>query len=282
MQRLVKTLVLLGGLAGAVFGQKAPAAAILTDKESLRGHIAMAVEIDMASIPGADLRPEIENKLQQGGITILRATADPRTYPILRIGIDGATIQRLQQLNYHIVLEFIQLFSSADGKYMQAASWSSHQSGFTPWTNAFSSAQPALAEIERDVMSALNGFLQSWGEANGRLRPQAAPVAACSGLFNGTWQGTYSCNGGSSGGQTVWVIREVRPGVAEVQEQWTHFITGRNNYTGTIADNSLDVKTRDMGGYEVKLSLSADNATLRGKYFGHPNYCETVTLRKTR
>jgi hypothetical protein len=281
MIRRLKALFLLFGLAEIGFCQRPQTAAIVADKDTLRGHAAMAVAIDTTTNPSADLRPDIESRLRAGGITVLRQTPDPLTYPLLRVSIGGVTVQRVQQLNYHITLEFIQLFPSGDGTYLKATTWSSNHYGLTPWTGAFSAPQ-AETEIERDLMSLIGGFVDAWREANGQARPQAGPAPVFSGRFNGTWQGTYSCSRGSSGGQTVWVIREVKAGSVEVQEQWTHFISGRNNYSGTIAGNNLDVKTKDMGGYEVKLTLSDDNRTLRGQYIGHPNYCETIVLRKSQ
>ncbi|MBZ5729114.1 MAG: hypothetical protein LAP87_29575 [Acidobacteriia bacterium] len=283
MMRSFRILVLLVALAAVVLCQRPQMAAVVAGKQTLVGRAAMAVAMDMASIPGYNFRPDVENRLREGGIAILRPTEDPPTYPLLRVGIDAAIVQKLQppQLNYHVALEFIQLIPLGDGKYLKATTWSSSHSALTPWNGILSGPQ-AVGEIQKDVMSLLDGFVEDWREVNGQTRPQSGSPPAVSGRFDGTWRGTYACSGGLGGGQTVWVIREVKAGVIQVDEQWTHFITGRNVYSGTIAGRNLNVRTSNMGGYDVKLTLADDNVTLRGTYAGHPNHCDTINLRKSQ
>ena len=132
----------------------------------------------------------------------------------------------------------------------------------------------------RDVINMLGDFTSDWTDVNGGPSNQQA-ASAMSRLFDGVWKGSYTCNSGfGGGGQTTWTIREVRANRVEVEEQWVRFLTGRNSYAGTINRRTLDVRTEDLGGYSVTLSLSADGSTLQGRYVGHPNQCVAITLRK--
>src|ERR1700735_4737276 len=117
MKSSLRIIFVLYALADIAYCQRPQTTAIVADKATLKGHAAMAVTIEMGSLPGANLRPDIEDRLREGGIAILRQTDDPRTYPLLLVGLGGTTVQRLQQLNYHVTLEFLQLFPYGDGTY---------------------------------------------------------------------------------------------------------------------------------------------------------------------
>ena len=242
----------------------------------------MAVAIDMVSLPGYTFRPDVENALREAGITILPSTDRAPAFPMLRVGVTGTVVNRFQppQLSYHIGLELIQLLPFGTGKYVKATTWSSNRSGIVAWNGIISSSE-VVEEVRKNAMTMLNDFLEDWREVNSGAAPSRVEPPL-SRLFDGVWRGSYSCTGGfGGGGQSTWTIREARPGRVEVVEQWVRFLTGRNTYTGAINGDILEVRTNDMGGYSVTLRLSSDQSTLAGRYSGHPNQCQTITLRKT-
>jgi hypothetical protein len=275
----LKTLMALVVFAGIAFCQR-PQTDIVADKQTLANQPRMAVAVDTISIPGFSFRADVENAVREAGITLLSSTDRAPSYPLLRAKVTGTIVNRLQppQLSYFIALEFVQLLPLGDGKYARATTWSSNHSGILPWNGIVSSSQ-VVDEVRKDVMSLLSDFVEDWREVNSSA--SSAPAAPASHLFDGVWRGTYACTSGfGGGGQSTWTIREVRPGRVEVDEQWVRFLSGHNSYTGTITGRTLEVKTNDLGGYSVNLTLSRDNATLAGKYVGHPNQCQTITLRK--
>jgi hypothetical protein len=279
MLRASKTLAVLVAFADIALCQRAQTD-ILTDKQTLANQPKMSVAVEMVSIPGYTFRPDVENALREAGITILPSTERAPVYPLMRVLVTGTVVNRLQppQLNYRIALEFVQLLPAGSGKYVKATTWSSNHTGLVPWNGYLSSSQ-VIGEVQKDAMGMVGDFVEDWREANSTA--SSRPEAPMSHLFDGVWRGAYACTSGfGGGGQTTWTIREVRAGRVEVEEQWVRFISGRNTYTGTIAGRTMEVKTADLGGYAVNLTLSDDNTTLSGRYIGHPNQCTTITLRK--
>ena len=253
-------LLILLTLASTAMAQNYPSNGIMSDKQTLAGITRMAVA-EKLSIPGYSLRGDAEGALRRAGISVLSSTDSSPVYPALRVVLAGTIVNNFRppQLNYRIDLEFIQLLSFNSGKSIKAVTWSKTEMGLIPWGGVESSPQ-LVAQARKGLQGILNDFLDDWREANG---VSSAATAAFSHLFDGVWKGTYTCAGGFGGsGQSTWSIREVRPGKIEADEQWVRFMSGHNTYTGTISGRSLDVKTGDMGGYEVQFTLSNERRTL--------------------
>jgi hypothetical protein len=250
--------------------QRYQTAGLMTPKQTLAGQPSISVAVEMGSIPASySFQRDIENGLRQAGISVLPANA----FPVLRFVVAGTVANQFQppQLNYRVTLDFVQVFA-ANGRTLKGSTWSAIHTGLTPWSG-ISSAPDLAAQARRDALSMLNDFLDDWREVNG-----VASSVALTRLFDGVWRGGYSCPNGT--GQSTWKIQEVRAGKVQADEQWVRFLSGHNSYTGTINGRSLEVKTEDMGGYLIQFRLSDDGRSLSGRYVGHPNGCQTVSLRK--
>lgn len=275
-----KTVILVFALTGVVVGQRSQMTDILTDKQTLAGQSRMAVSVEMISIPGYTFRGDIESALRQAGISVLSSTERALVYPLLRFAVSGTIVTRLQppELNYRISLQFIQLFSASNGKYFKASTWSSLHSGLTPWNGILSGPQ-VIGDVKKDAMNMLDAFVDDWHEVNGGATPDPA---TSSHIFDGVWRGTYTCGGLFAGnGQSTWTIREVKPLRVEAEEQYTRFASGHFGYTGIVNGRRLDVTTQE-GGYSVQFTISDDGTRLSGRYIGHPNQCQTVSLQKVQ
>lgn len=280
MKSAAKTLILFSALAGIAVGQRPQTFDVMSDKQTLAGETRMAIALEMVSIPGYTFRADIENAIRQAGITVLASNDRAPAYPLLDFTIVGSIVNRVQppQINYRVSLRFFQLFSTSNGKYMRASTWSSVHSGLTPW-NGLTSGPQVIADVRREVMDMLSSFLEDWREVNSGAPPEAA---SSSHIFDGIWRGTYTCGGFFPGtGQSTWTIREVTAGKVEADEQWSRLVSGRYSYTGTISGRTLEVTTEE-GGYSVQFTISDDGARLSGRYIGHPSQCQTVSLRKVQ
>jgi len=285
MKRTLTTPILLFALADVILCQRPQASQIEPDKQTLAGHGSMSVAVNI-SLPGFDFRSEVEQKLRETGITVLNSSDQQVAYPALRLSLEASLIQRFRppQLDYRIGLEFVQLFTLRTGRYAKAATWSANHSGLLPW-NGIESATDVVSGVQKEALNLVDRFISDWRDVNSSAGQQQPEGGAPSGHFDGIWRGSYSCSGGFGGGTTVWRIREVTPGNVQIVEQWTHFISGRNSYQGRITGRTLDVTTVEtsngMSAYSVRLTLAPDNSTLNGRYSGHPNHCDTVTLEKS-
>jgi hypothetical protein len=243
---------------------------ILTPKQTLCSQLRMSVVVQMGSIPASfSFQRDIENGLRQAGITVL----PPNSFPEVRFVVAGTIANNFQppQLNYRVSMDFVQLFSS-NGKSVPGSTWSAIHPGLTPW-NGIASASDLAGQARNDAINLLAQFLDDWREVNG-----VGSTAPLSRLFDGTWRGSYTC--ASGGGQSTWRIQEVRAAKVQADEEWMRFFSGHNTYTGTINGRTLEVTTEDMGGYKIDFRISDDGKSLSGRYIGHPNGCQTVSLRK--
>jgi hypothetical protein len=283
MRRWLISWALFFTLADVMLCQRVQTADILSEKQTLTNQKSMSVVVDMVSLPGYDPASSIESMLRQIGITVQPYSERSPTYPLLRMSVESNILQQFQQVNYCATLEFVQLYRLGNGTNVSATTWSAKQHGLLPWNGLLDTSATA-AGAGKAIATLVQGFLDDWREVNGGTSAQSGRAAEPSGRFDGVWRGTYSCTGGFGGGGTlVWVIHEVQPGTVQVQEQWSRFImSGRVSYSGRVGGQGLDVKTRDMGGYEVRLVLSADGSTLNGQYIGHPNQCQTMTLQRAQ